>query len=221
MAGTGPFVCSELYALFLSACRVIGRSDPFALQDVNFTGQLLAKIRLPEKVDSQSEEKRCINLLSFALQNVLRELQFFEDTAARYQLDLTPRFAEDGAEEIGPNQTTRSYMDMMLGASSPSASLLEGFTLLYATEVCYFKAWSHAKEIAAGTERSPSEDTDGGALRTEFIPNWSSEEFGQFVKECEEVVNMLDQTASDSDRKKSREVFRQVCALETTFWPQL
>lgn len=190
----------------------------YAQNYINFAGALLSKIRLPVAVDSQSTEKKAARLVSFAVQNVIRELQFFEDTAARYNINLIPRWEGDGLAEVGPNQTTRAYADLMLSATSPSASLLEGLTLLYATEVCYLTAWGHAKSFVSSSSNQASNKVEE-ALQKEFIPNWTCEEFVEFVKDCKTVMDEAASKTSEEDRQRALQVYRQVLWFEEKFWP--
>lgn len=198
----------------------------YAQNYINFAGALLSKIRLPVQVNAQSTEKKAIRLVSFALQNVIRELQFFEDTAAKHQIDLTPRWAMDGdrteLRNSGPSPWTRAYADMMLSATSPSASVLEGLTLLYGTELCYLTAWTYAKNIAAQqavSSSSSSQSPTFTALKEEFIPNWTCDEFVAFVDDCRSVMDEVASQSAEQDKEKAVEVYRQVLWLEEQFWP--
>jgi hypothetical protein len=93
---------------------------------IRFVGQLLAKIRLPQTQNSQFHPMyRTMDLLISALNNMRREMQFFEITATKYGLALSP----DPATPI-----TRALLDLFVSASSSSASLLEGMVVLWGTE---------------------------------------------------------------------------------------
>jgi thiaminase len=93
---------------------------------VRFIGNLLAKLRLPTVQNSQFHPMyRTMDLLISALNNIRREMSFFEITATKYQLQL----ADDP-----PNYVTRAYLDLFISASSASASLLEGMVVLWGTE---------------------------------------------------------------------------------------
>jgi hypothetical protein len=96
---------------------------------IRFVGQLLAKIRLPQTQNSQFHPMyRTMDLLISALNNMRREMQFFEITATKYGLVL-------GQE--GPTPITRSLLDLFMSASGSSSSLLEGMVVLWGTEhVC-------------------------------------------------------------------------------------
>lgn len=93
---------------------------------IRFVGQLLAKIRLPQTQNSQFHPMyRTMDLLISALNNMRREMQFFEITATKYGLAL-------GNEP--PSPITRALLDLFVSASSSSASLLEGMVVLWGTE---------------------------------------------------------------------------------------
>lgn len=93
---------------------------------ISFVGALISKIRLPAVPNTQFHPLyRAMDLLISALNNVRREMSFFEITATKYNLNLTGET---------PNPITRSYLDLLVSASSPAASLLEGLVVLWATE---------------------------------------------------------------------------------------
>lgn len=93
---------------------------------VQFVGALIAKIRLPQANNSQFNPMyRTLDLLISALNNIRREMQFFEITATKYGIQMG---------EEAPNPITRAYLDLFIACSSPSASLLEGMVVLWATE---------------------------------------------------------------------------------------
>lgn len=93
---------------------------------VSFVGTLIGKVRLPETSNSQQHTTyRAMDLLISTLNNVRREMSFFEVNAGKYGLSI-------GGEEIKP--ATKAYLDLFASASSPSASLLEGMVVLWATE---------------------------------------------------------------------------------------
>jgi thiaminase len=93
---------------------------------IQFIGALIAKIRLPTGVNSQFHPMyRTMDLLISALNNIRREMSFFEITATKYSIALI---------EEPPNNITRAYLDLFASVSSPSSSLLEGMVVLWATE---------------------------------------------------------------------------------------
>jgi len=93
---------------------------------IRFVGQLLAKIRLPQTSNSQFHPMyRTMDLLISALNNMRREMQFFEITATKYGLTMS---------QDPPTPITRALLDLFVSASSSSASMLEGMVVLWGTE---------------------------------------------------------------------------------------
>jgi thiaminase len=97
---------------------------------IQFIGSLIAKIRLPSVPNSQFHPMyRTLDLLISALNNIRREMSFFEITATKYGIHLN---------DDPPTHITRAYIDLFNSVSSPGASLLEGMVVLWATEhVCF------------------------------------------------------------------------------------
>lgn len=218
---------------------------------------------------TETLEWRILEMLKGCLDNVLRELAFFEDTAAEYGIDLAAGVVgvggvqQDGSDAsgqngndessppppFGPNETTQGYIDLFdsFGGRATAASsarekgsgdndkmaLLRGLVVLWTMEKVYLDAWLYA--AAQGGRRDAAEDEDGGALRTAFIPNWTSDEFKAFV---EEIRGCLDELAGvvvvvvqqqrepeerarldDAVKEVAGRGFRQVLLLEEGFWP--
>jgi len=118
-AGSGTLAAEKL-GQWLSQDAYISRGY------ISLVGALISKIRLPQIANSQIHPSwRTMDLLISALNNVRREMSFFEITASKYQLAVT---------EEAPNPVTKAYLDLFTSASSPSSSLLEGMVVLWATE---------------------------------------------------------------------------------------
>jgi thiaminase len=116
--------CGSLGAGPLSQWLV--QDGHYARGYIRFIGQLLAKIRLPQTHNSQFHPMyRTMDLLISALNNMRREMQFFEITATKYGLAV-------GMDP--PTPITRAMLDLLVSASSASASLLEGMVVLWASE---------------------------------------------------------------------------------------
>jgi thiaminase len=135
---------------------------------------------------------------------------------------------EDRAEEsyFGPNRITQAYIDMFMSAGSAATSLLEGMVVLWATEACYLQAWRFAASCGASRKSTagPEQDADGGALRTRFIPNWTSPEFEAFVRRIGDVVDELAGQIKGAEERENLmgrcvQWWRQVVWLEERFWP--
>ncbi|KAF7121901.1 hypothetical protein CNMCM5793_009455 [Aspergillus hiratsukae] len=241
-AGRG-LISKPLLSQWLSQDRLYAQSY------IRFIGLLLSKIRLPphnpdaSKPRTATAEHRAMEVLIDALVNIRTELQFFEDTADEFGLDLTALpvamedeerergecvRGEDRAEEsyFGPNRITQAYIDMFMSAGSGAVSLLEGLVVLWATEACYLQAWRFAASCGASRKGgdNPEQDADGGALRTRFIPNWTSPEFEAFVRRIGDVVDELAGQIKGAEERENVmgrcvQWWRQVVWLEERFWP--
>ncbi|KAG9830670.1 heme oxygenase-like protein, partial [Aureobasidium melanogenum] len=189
---------------------------------IAFVGQLIGKIRLPIVANSQSHPLyRAMDLLISALNNVRREMSFFEITATKYNLQV-PK------EE--PNPITRSFLDLFVSASSPAASLLEGAVVLWAIEHCYRASWAYAASFSSSLNQpilpySSNGDSHNAALHQSLIPNWTSAAFAKFVDACKAVVDELAnaETSPNGREQMSRclSAFNQVLWLWERTWPSV
>ncbi|KAL3464385.1 hypothetical protein BJX64DRAFT_254879 [Aspergillus heterothallicus] len=232
LAGSGR-IPKPLLSQWLSQDRLYAQSY------VRFIGALLAKIQLPRApsdASSPSAHEKILTVLIDAITNIQTELGFFESSAREFGLDLNTPPAEAGGGGKEKQKTfsaapiTQSYIDMFMSASSPGTSLLEGLVVLWATEICYLRAWrfaaSYREESSDVSNKTDgSEDADGGALRTRFIPNWSSPEFEAFV---DKIGDVLDEFAGEELGKLGEDAvarcerwWTQVVWLEERFWPDV
>ncbi|THY53593.1 heme oxygenase-like protein [Aureobasidium pullulans] len=189
---------------------------------IAFVGQLIGKIRLPIVANSQSHPLyRAMDLLISALNNVRREMSFFEITATKYNLNIVK-------EE--PNPITRSFLDLFVSASSPAASLLEGAVVLWAVEHCYRASWAYAASFSSSLNQpilpySSNGDSHNAALHQSLIPNWTSPAFAKFVEACKAVVDELAnaETSPNGREQMSRclSAFNQVLWLWERTWPSV
>lgn len=223
----------------------------YALGYVRFIGGLVTKLLIPACTTSRSHtrsihiEHNVFDALVSALTNIQREMKFFDEVAMEYGLDITTATNQENenqhsaASAFDASPVTRAYIDMFMSAASPGVSLLEGMTVLYATELAYLHAWRYAADVMSNTAVcsetlvSPSSfsvgterDLDGGALRRKFIPNWSSTEFEQFVHKLGDVVDDLAESLKGADviekvRGDCLGWFRHVLWLERQFWPDV
>ncbi|KAK4044171.1 hypothetical protein C8A01DRAFT_12457 [Parachaetomium inaequale] len=124
-------------------------------------------------------------------------------------------------------------------ANTPPTLLpwLEGALTFWGTERCYLGAWSWARgkaeERRSSGEHAEEKDADGGALRKEFIPNWSSPEFAQFVDKLGKLID--DSVAAVLEGKEGEErerikagilarvegKWRTLLEAERQFWPDV
>ena len=141
--------------------RWLSQDRIYAQAYVNFIGALIARIHLPHhhipgSDKSNSLRWRILTLLTSALTNIRRELDFFDDTAAKYALQLEAGVKEGAPFE--PVSCTKQYEALFRAfASDPSMSLLEGMVVLWATETCYLHAWKYARSFWP-EERSTNPD---------------------------------------------------------------
>ncbi|KZM24928.1 hypothetical protein ST47_g3926 [Ascochyta rabiei] len=206
--------CGSLAAGPLSQWLV--QDGHYARGYIRFVGQLLAKIRLPQTQNSQFHPMyRTMDLLISALNNMRREMQFFEITATKYGLALNNE---------PPSPITRALQDLFVSASSSSASLLEGMVVLWGTEHCYRSAWQYAASFSTSLS-TPSNESHIVALHQALIPNWTSPAFSKFVDATRALVDELANITTTRDGKEEmqrcEEIFRQICWLEQRFWPEV
>lgn len=192
----------------------------YAQAYVRFGGRLLAGLagKLPSRVDSGDVNERLLDLVLDAVNNVRRELKFFEDVAGRYGLVIDAEVVSEGV---------KGYRELFEGlgvkvTSGEREEVLEGLVLLWGTEICYLEAWRYAKSFTEGSEGE--EDSDGGALRKEFIPNWTSDEFAEFVEKIggfvDEVWESIRGGSGNEEMLKRVEgIWREVLDIEQVFWP--
>ncbi|KAJ5467721.1 hypothetical protein N7475_005473 [Penicillium sp. IBT 31633x] len=130
-----------------------------------------------------------------------------------------------GTVFFSASRITSAYIDMFMSAGSAGVSILEGLTVLWATEVCYLRSWRFAaKCMKEDGEKDYKNDVDGGALREKFIDNWSSVEFEGFVNKIGEVVDEMSGLIKGVEegeimRGRCLEWWRQIVWLEENFWP--
>jgi thiaminase len=140
------------------------------------------------------------------LDNIRRELKLFEDVAKQY----------GWLKELGtaiPNVHTQAYIDLFAGAAQPSSKLFRGIVALWATEKCYLLAWSHAKR------HLESQKAKSGVMQDVFVPNWSSNEFMEFVNVLEKLVDEMALMITEEDLLVAEGQWRQVVSAEEAFWP--
>lgn len=278
--------------------RWVSQDRVYAQAYINFIGALLARLHLPHHhLDaagkSTSLRWRILTLLTNCLTNIRREIDFFDSTAAKYNLKL-----DAGPKEGAPFEalaSTKQFEALFRAFGSDSSmTLLDGLVVLWATETCYLHAWRYARSfwpserstnpdravdvltprgpmssytifhnhnqnhnntLAPMTAESPASshysenpanggpltpvseravydapelvveakrDSDGGALREAFIPNWTSKEFGDFV---DEIGELMDELYTREEGWRRTEVFKavweHVLSIEKGFWPNV
>ncbi len=243
---TGPLFKAATQSAFLIAAGggtlTKARLSDWLSQDrlyaqayIGFIGSLLAHAQLPTQhipfpQHDKSVHWRIVHTLRACLDNIFRELKFFEDIAEKYGLDLEARSTD---APFSPATATTNYINLFERFSSPINPddphgadwvLLNGLIVLWATERCYLEAWRFAAR-QSNNLKPPASDADGGALREHFIPNWTSQEFAAFVGQLEQLVNeLMDEETlflTEDAQDECKELWEEVLDIERRFWPEL
>ncbi|KAI1637327.1 hypothetical protein F4809DRAFT_322950 [Biscogniauxia mediterranea] len=227
----------------------------YAQAYVRFIGGLISRVHLPIEVEegggssssSSSGENphhlpgRILALLQACLSGITQELQLFESAAKAYGLDLAASgcptaLGATAPEPFGPATTTRHYIELFdsFGACAaarasargdPAPTLLDGLVVLWATETVYLDAWTYARDQEPESGSDADADLDGGALRKVFIPNWTSDQFREFVREIRECLDAYaasqDEVTGEVGAAGAMTLYKRVLVLEEDFWPMV
>ncbi|KAN0117664.1 heme oxygenase-like protein [Hyaloscypha variabilis] len=207
-AGHGT-LSKEILQTWLSQDRL------YAQAYMRFASLLLANIRLPLKIASEDINEKLADLLVEALVNIRRELKFFESVAGRWGLDIDIGV---GVESEGVKRYREVFNEVGEGIERGVVGLLEGLVVLWGTEKCYLEAWRYAATFSPSS-LEPENDLDGGALRKEFIPNWTSGEFVGFVERIGGLVDAL--WEGEGEEGRVEELWRRMLDVERVFWPEV
>lgn len=190
---------------------------------IRAAGNLLASVDLPLTGWGTEEEPEVMRLVDWIIEYLVetRETERrIVDVAARYGISLEA--GESGGEAgVGPVEPPRlpgavdagRSVGLLLGtcserstASRPSAAppvllpWLEAAVMFWATERVFVDAWSWAREHqSAGGDEGARADQDGGAMRSEFIPSWSSDGAREFVDRLQGIID--DAVAGEIERR--------------------
>ncbi|CAI4213464.1 unnamed protein product [Parascedosporium putredinis] len=203
-------------------------------------GRLLTILEVPQTVPETAAQAaaerdpasiRLLDWIVAAMVNIRREEKFFVDVAQRFGIQVNLPTRADGTVDDAEKLDGLCQYEALFGSleAGPGDRLpwLEGAVLFYATEKCYLEAWSWSK--AQLVEQAPEQDADGGALRTEFIDNWTCAEFVQFVKDLGSIVDqgIEEQVAAHGEGVRSEllergaKAWATVLAAEEKFWPEM
>ena len=93
---------------------------------ITFVGALIGKIRLPQVVSNTQFDPlyRATDLLISALNNVRREMSYFEISLTKFNLRVP---------DVPATPNTKAYLDLLVASSAGPSSLLEGMVVLWAT----------------------------------------------------------------------------------------
>ncbi|KLO19374.1 heme oxygenase-like protein [Schizopora paradoxa] len=149
-----------------------------------------------------------LGVLSFCIQNVVREAQFFLQTAKKNSLDLDCWIER---------KETKEYVETMLRIAS-EGTLGEGLVFLWAMEKMYLDAWTFVGRIA---QENSHANTNVQLLAREFVKNWTNTDFQKFVRELAHIVDGLDIAPDTEPWRRAEAVWNTVVSLETGFWPRI
>jgi hypothetical protein len=211
-------------------------------------GRLLTFLDLPVAVfttalDSPggldaAAETRILDWMIESLVNVRREETFFLGVTSKYglQIDLE---TEKGQIAESAKLDGLHRFEALFGAIAPATGgddaavlpWLEGAVVFWGTEKCYLDAWSWAKSQQNGNDSKEAgkEDLDGGALRVEFIPNWTSEVFASFVDRLGGIIDdavvaaveVYGGNVEEELLRRAESRWHELLLAEASFWPQL
>jgi thiaminase len=126
-----------------------------------------------------------------------QELDLFEKNAQQKGIDL-------GSVQAAPK--CHAYIQFLMNTAY-NLSFEEGFTVLYAAEKAYLDSWMVVKKNLVS--ESPW---------TEFINNWTSDAFQQYVNWLSETLNNLIVGKEEKDLVRLHEIFNMTGRYELLFW---
>lgn len=192
-AGSGT-LSKDLLSVFLSQDRIYA-----AHAYPKFIGNILASVPFSslDAPDSDREKfnQRVVAVLGGALQNVIREANFFNDVAKKHGLQLT---------SWRERKATRDYTAEM-GRVGANGRLEDGLIFLWAMErvsmtrcdsvyalrddhfYCFMQVYLDAWTFASSLKGSHAGPASGAVA--ELVDNWTNKEFVLFVDELAELVN--------------------------------
>ncbi|KAL6706666.1 hypothetical protein ACN47E_005208 [Coniothyrium glycines] len=190
---------------------------------------LRSQNRAPTAADAEPDiETRLTAWCVAGAQNGEREIRLFNEVSEIYKLGV-PAVSSESYKTQG----LRLYEILFsrLAAQQPNTFIpwLEAAVLLWSTEKCYYEAWSWARrQDAQSSPRNFDNDQDGGAMRREFIPNWSNRDFLMFVEQLERIINegVSEAVGRDDEKwkdvkKRTDSIWRAVLDAEDAFWPDV
>ncbi|KAJ3573371.1 hypothetical protein NP233_g2465 [Leucocoprinus birnbaumii] len=201
-AGNGSLPADRL-ALWLSQDRIYAAHAYPA-----FIGALITSIPWDssQSVDSLSEQRNqhILSVLVFCLENIVREVNFFRDTATRWDLPI-----DDWNERKG----TRDYTAEMARISK-NGNVTDGLIFLWAMERVYLDAWS----FVLGQIKAHGQDLKSSAAGS-FATNWGGTDMIDFVDKLATLVDGFNIQPGSEAWARAEGIWTRVVELEVDFWP--
>ena len=126
-----------------------------------------------------------------------KELELFRKNARDHGISL---------DNIYPAPTCHAYIQFLMNTAYRQ-TFEEGFTVLYTAEKIYLDSWMQVKNNLTG--KSPWQ---------EFIDNWTSDGFKQYVDWLAGTLNQLVQHKPEGELEVMRDLFRTTVRYEYLFW---
>ncbi|KAF5368817.1 hypothetical protein D9758_003016 [Tetrapyrgos nigripes] len=178
-----------------------------------------AEVRAETKAETLNQ--RILRTLVFCLTNIINEVQFFDETAKKWNLSIDVWKERKG---------TRDYTAEMARIAS-EGSIEDGLVFLWAMEKVYLDAWTYAREnledvtnVSNPSNQSSKPESDSAF--SAFAHNWSTPEFGVFVDDLAKLVDSVasaKDVAPDHDSRvyrRAKGIWDRVVELEIGFWPE-
>ncbi len=162
-------------------------------QDYIFVGEAIPFISVLLAKAPASMRTNFIQILTALDQ----ELGLFRKNAEAHGVDLS---------NIQPFPTCHAYIQFLMNTAY-NKSFEEGFTLLYTAEKVYLDSWMAVKKNLKSD--SPWQ---------EFIDNWTSDAFQQYVDWLGTTLDELVEGKPESDLHKYEEMFLLTAKYEYLFW---
>lgn len=228
-AGDGTLTDTRL-SIWLSQDRI------YAAQAYpRFIGSLISHIPFDKPLsgaatavedDGDDHSQRILKILVFSLENIIREVDFFDATTRRWSLDVEGWKARKG---------TRDYVAEMASISK-NGRIEEGLLFLWAMEKVsvpffsgderhpaqfllsmqvYLDAWSNIHDEIKSRGKTTGYDFP---LKS-FAENWSTPEFKTFVDDLARLVDDIYRHLGEDAKATAERIWERVVELEDSFWP--
>ncbi|WWC68995.1 uncharacterized protein I206_102931 [Kwoniella pini CBS 10737] len=190
---------------------------------IKYTAALLSKISLSPSNSyiRPFPSSDLVPILGWSATNLLRETDWFLSVAKEYGLEVfNSEIREKELHKYGLlgeyNSITRGYIDYLQVIGS-LGSIEEGILVLWASEKIYNSAWLYAKTFSKAN--TSSNDTQKALVK--FVQNWTTPEFTDFVKKCEDAMNKFDIELGSEAAERCEKAFKVILWYEQRFWPDV